>query len=136
MSKVINVAGAVIVNKDGKILCAQRGDINRELAGMWEFAGGKIEAGETPEQACKREIQEELKIEIEVGEKIVTSSYDYDFGTVVMTTFYCKMVDDEAEPKRTEHAEFRWLKPAELNTLNWAPVDKEAVEIIAKRGVK
>src|SRR5699024_10474848 len=84
VKKQINVVGAVIV-KDGEILCAQRGD-GGSLAGMWEFPGGKIEPGETPQGALQREIDEELRCEVRVGEHVETTAYDYDFGVVTLTT--------------------------------------------------
>lgn len=126
MKKQINVVGAVIV-KDGEILCAQRGG-SGSLAGMWEFPGGKIEAGETPQEALLREIGEELLCEVLVGDHVETTAYDYDFGVVTLTTFYCELV--AGTPSLTEHAAVRWLSPAELHTLEWAPADVPAVQRI------
>ena len=126
MTKQINVVGAVIV-RDGQILCAQRGPAG-SLAGMWEFPGGKIEQGESPREALRRELEEELHLDTDVGDEIVSTAYDYDFGTVTLTTFYC--VADGQEPVLTEHADVRWLAPAELHTLEWAPADIPAVQRI------
>lgn len=78
MKKQINVVGAVVV-RDGTILCAQR-SASMSLPGMWEFPGGKIELGETPEQALRRELDEELLCTIDVGDHVETTSYEYDFG--------------------------------------------------------
>lgn len=125
MAKQINVVGAVIV-RDGTILCAQRG--KGSLAGMWEFPGGKIEPDETPVEALRRELVEELKIDVEVGEKVVTTSYEYDFGIVTLTTFYCRL--DDGEPTLTEHIAVKWLAPEALATLDWAPADIPAVDKI------
>lgn len=94
--RIINVVGAVIV-KDGKILCAQRGE-GRSLAGCWEFPGGKIEPHETARQALHREIEEELMCDVEVADKVCTSSYDYDFGTVVLTSFICHLLNGTPPP--------------------------------------
>ena len=103
--KTINVVGAAI-DKDGKVLCAQRGE-GRSLAGFWEFPGGKIEPHETARQALHREIEEELLCEVEVANEVCTSSYDYDFGTVVLTSFVCHLIS--GAPHLTEHHEIRWV---------------------------
>lgn len=124
--KQINVVGAVI-RVDGKILCAQRGS-DGALPGLWEFPGGKIEQGETPEGALVREITEELLCEIEVGRHIETTTHPYDFGEVTLTTFYCDLVS--GEPQLTEHSEVRWLSPPRLLELEWAPADVPAVKRI------
>ncbi|MDT0203831.1 (deoxy)nucleoside triphosphate pyrophosphohydrolase [Nocardioides sp. AE5] len=123
----INVVGAVIV-RDGTVLCAQRGD-GGSLAGMWEFPGGKIEADETPRQALEREIREELLCQIEVGDELVTTTHEYSFGIVTLTTFYCTLLAGEAQ--LTEHSAVLWLAPDELETLDWAPADIPAVQRIA-----
>ena len=128
MKKQINVVGAVIM-RDGLILCAQRGP-DGALPGMWEFPGGKIEAGETPHDALAREITEELECVVAVGELITTTSHEYDFGIVVLTTFYCELLS--GSPVLTEHAEVVWLPSAELGSLDWAPADIPAVELIEK----
>ncbi|MGO1539821.1 MAG: (deoxy)nucleoside triphosphate pyrophosphohydrolase [Leucobacter sp.] len=125
MAKQINVVGAVIV-RDETILCAQRGP--GALEGMWEFPGGKIEPGETPEEALRRELVEELLIDVEVGKKVVTTVYEYDFGVVTLTTFYCRL--DEGEPTLTEHVAVRWLAVEELPSLEWAPADVPAIDKI------
>lgn len=121
--KRINVVGAVIT-KDGHVLCAQRGPAG-SLAGLWEFPGGKIEHGETPRAALEREIAEELRCDVEVGESVTTTTYEYDFGIVTLTTFSCRLVD--GTPELTEHAAIRWLPPGELDTIDWAPADVPAV---------
>lgn len=126
MKKQINVVGAVIVRND-EILCAQRGH-SGSLGGMWEFPGGKIESGETPRQALEREIQEELLCTVKVADEVTSTTYEYDFGLVTLTTFYCELVD--GEPQLTEHEATKWLKRGELGTLEWAPADIPAVEII------
>lgn len=124
--KQYHVVGAVIV-RDGLVLCAQRG-LHGSLAGLWEFPGGKIEQDETPAAALEREIREELDCTIEVGSKITTTSYDYDFGVVNLTTFYCRLV--AGEPRTSEHAAISWLHPRDLPSIEWAPADIPAVDII------
>lgn len=126
--KLIRVVGAAIV-KDGKVLCAQRGS-GKTLSGYWEFPGGKIEEGETTQQALQREIEEELLCEINVDKEVCTSDYLYDFGHVELTTFLCHLI--EGSPKLTEHARMVWVEPADMPQLNWAPVDHDAVEHISK----
>lgn len=127
MSKEIVVVGAII-ERDGLILCAQRAD-RGSLGGMWEFPGGKIEPGETARAALEREIREELRCHIEVGDEVTTTSHEYDFGTVILTTFRCHLVD--GTPQLTEHADIRWVSPAQLPALDWAPADIPAVQIVS-----
>lgn len=128
MKKQINVVGAVLI-KDGLVLAAQRGE-KMSLAGLWEFPGGKIEAGETPQQALARELQEELHLGAQVGDEVESTTFEYDFGIVTLTTFYCTL--QHGEPVLTEHAEVRWVEPSQLPTLEWAPADIPAVEKIVK----
>ena len=126
MKKQVDVVGAVIL-RDGEILCAQRG-ADSSLAGKWEFPGGKIERGETPRDALEREIAEELHCTVLVGEKVTTTTHEYDFAIVNLTTFYCQLI--EGSPQLTEHAAFIWLHPPQLDSLDWAPADLPAVELI------
>ena len=124
MKKRINVVGAVLT-QGTKILAAQRGE-GMSLSGMWEFPGGKIEEGETPQEALRRELEEELLCSAEIGEKLETTEYEYDFGIVILTTFFGTIVDNE--PTLTEHSELRWVEAAELGDLPWAPADIPAVD--------
>ena len=131
MKKLIEVVGAVIV-RDGLILCAQRGS-QGSLPGLWEFPGGKIERGETPRDALAREISEELHCTVAVGELITTTTHEYDFGVVELTTFFCKLL--EGAPVLTEHDAVSWLLPQQLVSLEWAPADVPAVQLIEKAAV-
>jgi 8-oxo-dGTP diphosphatase len=124
--KRIAVVGAVVIHQ-GLVLCAQRG-ANGSLAGMWEFPGGKIEPGETAREALVREIDEELSCAVRVGGQIATTSYEYDFAIVELTTFYCDLVS--GTPRLSEHAAIKWLPPAGLGALEWAPADIPAVKQI------
>lgn len=124
MTKQIDVVGAVVV-RDGTVLAAQRGP-GRALAGMWEFPGGKVEVGETPQQSLTRELREELLCTVEIGDPVETTVHPYDFGTVTLRTFYATLVD--GEPQLTEHSALRWLPVGELDTVPWAPADVPAVE--------
>lgn len=126
--KEIHVVGAVII-QDGLVLCAQRGP-SGALAGLWEFPGGKIEAGETARIALIREIDEELRCTVTVGDEVTTTRHEYDFGFVTLTTFYCDLV--AGTPVLTEHTDVRWLTPAALHELAWAPADVPAVDIISE----
>ncbi len=128
--KRIAVVGAVLV-RDGRILAAQRGE-GMSLAGRWEFPGGKIEPGETPQETLRREIVEELGCRIEIGELVARTEHAYDFGLVDLSTYWCRLID--GEPALTEHAAIVWADAEELAALEWAPADVEAVEtILAER---
>lgn len=128
MKKNIHVVGAVITDGE-KILCAQRGT-EKALPELWEFPGGKIEENETPQEALRREIKEEMHCEIEIGDQVEHTVYEYDFGIVHLTTFYCKLL--EGTPVLTEHIAIDWLKPSELKQVEWAPADIPAIEKIAR----
>ena len=130
MSKqVINVVAAAI-KKDGLIFCAQRPE-GKSLGGFWEFPGGKLENGETPEDALIREIKEEFDSEIEVISFLNEASYEYDFGIVTMKTYLSKLINGEL--KLLEHQDSKWLPIEELSELEWAPVDIPAVKCLQKK---
>lgn len=123
--KNIRVAAAVI-RKDDKIFATQRG--YGEFKDGWEFPGGKIEAGETPEQALTREIREELNTEIRVGERIGTVEYDYPKFHLSMDCFWCEIVQGMLELK--EHEAAKWLTKDTLHSVEWLPADAEVIEKI------
>lgn len=127
--KIINVVAAAI-EKDGKFFCAQRPE-GKSLGGFWEFPGGKLEDGESPEQALIREIKEELNSEIQIISYINEASYDYDFGSVVMKTYHAELISGNLE--LLEHQNSTWLAPHELSTINWAPVDRPAVRLLSNK---
>ena len=129
--KTIKVVAAVIkaVNKNGEdiIFETQRG--YGEFKDGWEFPGGKIEEGETPQEALKREIMEELDTEISVGELIDTIEYDYPTFHLSMDCFWCEVIKGNLVLKEAEDA--KWLKKNELDKVDWLPAD---VELIGKIG--
>ena len=116
--KTIRVVAAVI-RKGDKIFATQRG--YGELKGGWEFPGGKIEDGETPQEALKREIEEELDTEILVGELIDTIEYDYPNFHLSMDCFWCEIVEGKLVLK--EHEAARWLDRKTINDVEWLPAD-------------
>lgn len=129
MKKDIHVVGAVIIEGE-KILCAQRGS-TKSLPYRWEFPGGKIEKGESPQEALKREINEEMHCQIKIGKQVEHTVYEYDFGVVHLTTYYCELI--EGNPVLTEHVSIKWLSPNELILLDWAPADIPAIEKLASK---
>lgn len=123
--KTIHVAGAIIQNGD-KILACQRG--HGDLKGGWEFPGGKLEPGETGEQACVREIQEELRVQIGNLHHIYTVEHDYDTFHISMECFLCTIVSGVIND--TEHEDMRWLTKDELWSVDWLPADIDAVKAL------
>jgi 8-oxo-dGTP diphosphatase len=128
LKKRINVVGAVLT-RGQTILAAQRSS-TMSLPGMWEFPGGKIEPDESPKEALLRELEEELLCSAEIGKHVQTTEYEYDFGIVILTTYYCSLTGDE--PRLTEHSEIRWMPVSELDQLNWAPADIPAVKHVMR----
>ena len=116
--KTIKVVAAVIRDKE-KIFATARG--YGEFKGQWEFPGGKVEPGETPQQALRREIMEELNTEIEVGELIDTIEYDYPTFHLSMACFWAKVRVGELELNEAEAA--KWLTKDELDSVAWLPAD-------------
>ena len=130
--KTIRVVAAVIraVNNENKpvIFATQRG--YGEFKGGWEFPGGKIESGETPQQALKREIMEELDTEIAVGELIDTIEYDYPNFHLSMDCFWCEVIRGELILKEAEDA--KWLTKEHLTDVKWLPADVTLIEKIGE----
>ena len=126
--KTIKVAAAVICSED-KIFATARG--YGEYKGRWEFPGGKIELGETPQEALKREIMEELDTEIEVGELIDTIEYDYPAFHLSMDCFWCSVISGNLVLKEAEAA--KWLDKESLDSVAWLPADVMLLDKIRKR---
>lgn len=125
IKKTVHVVGAIIENQKNEILCALRGP-EMTLPNYWEFPGGKIEEGETKEEALTREIKEELGCNIKVNEQVEDTTYEYDKVIVRLETFMAEVVS--GTPVITEHAEIKWMTRTELPKLNWAPADIPAIE--------
>ena len=116
--KTLKVVAAVIRDGD-KIFATQRG--YGDLKGGWEFPGGKIEEGETPQEALKREIMEELDTEIAVGELIDTIEYDYPTFHLSMDCFWCEIIKGDLVLK--EHEAAKWLTKEKMDSVEWLPAD-------------
>ena len=125
--KTVEVVAALIIDQD-KVFATQRG--YGEFKDGWEFPGGKIEPGETPEQALKREIQEELATEIRVEEPLTTVEYDYPTFHLSMQCFICKV--ERGKLTLLEHEAARWLSYDELDEVDWLPADLLVVTAFRK----
>ena len=131
--KTVRVVAAVIkaLNENGEpiIFATQRG--YGDFKDGWEFPGGKIEEGETPQEALKREIMEELDTEISVGELINTVEYDYPTFHLSMDCFWCEIVKGDLVLK--EHEAAKWVTKEQLNSVAWLPADIKLVENISTK---
>lgn len=121
--KTVKVVAAIIIHEN-KIFATQRG--YGEFKDGWEFPGGKIEPGETPQEALVREIKEELDIEIEVKYFLETVEYDYPAFHLSMDCFFCAIKSGEMVLK--EHEAAKWLTAETLDSVDWLPADKGLVE--------
>ncbi len=126
MKKNIEVVAAIIVDEAGRILATKRG--YGDMKGGWEFPGGKIEPGETAQQALKREIDEELNVTIEVGDKLCSVQWNYTKFHLTMHCFWCKVT--EGTILLLEHEAARWLDKEDLWSVDWLPADTEVVKHI------
>ena len=124
----IHVVAAIIRDQD-RIFATQRG--YGDWKDYWEFPGGKIEAGETAEDALSREIREELDTDITVGEKLASIEYDYPAFHLSMECFMAEVQQGELVLK--EHEAARWLGKNELDSLNWLPADMEIIELLKQK---
>jgi len=128
MMKRIEVVAAIIHDAEGRIFATQRGYV--EFKDGWEFPGGKMEAGETPEEALRREIWEELETRIEVERLVETVEYDYPQFHLTMHCFLCRVESGRLELK--EHEAARWLAKEELGSVDWLPADLQVIDVIEK----
>ena len=121
--KVIEVVAAIIHDEEGRIFATQRG--YGPMKDGWEFPGGKMEAGETPEDALKREIWEELETRIEVEQLFETIDYDYPDFHLTMHCYICKVESGKLTLK--EHEAARWLTKEQLSSIDWLPADRSII---------
>ena len=121
--KQIEVVAAIIHDDQGRIFATQRGD--GEWKDWWEFPGGKMETGETPEEALKREIWEELETHIVVERLVETVEWDYPTFHLTMHCYLCHVESGHLELK--EHEAAKWLNKDELERVNWLPADRDLV---------
>lgn len=126
MMKTIEVTAAIII-KDGKVFATQRG--YGDWKGWWEFPGGKMEAGETPQEALIREIHEELDAEIEIGKLLDTVEWDYLAFHLTMHCFLCTLISESMH--LNEHEDAAWLSAETLYSVKWLPADEGLIPKIA-----
>ena len=117
--KQIQVAAAIIHDAQGRIFATQRG--YGDWKDYWEFPGGKMEPGETPQQALMREIREELETQIKIEKHVTTIEYDYPTFHLTMHCYWCSLVG--SQPTLLEHEAARWLPKDQLRSVNWLPAD-------------
>lgn len=125
--KTIEVVAAIII-KAGKVFATQRG--YGDFKDWWEFPGGKIEAGECPQEALVREIREELDAEIKVGELLETVEWDYPNFHLTMHCFMCSLISESMH--LNEHEDAAWLTRETIRSVKWLPADEELITLIEK----
>ena len=125
---MVEVVAALIWNNDKFMICQR--PTTKSCALLWEFVGGKVEKGESKEQALIRECQEELGITLSVGEAFIDVMHEYPDITVHLTLFHAEI--KEGEPKKLEHNDIRWITPAEIPLYDFCPADKDILAKIAE----
>ncbi|MGI6710866.1 MAG: (deoxy)nucleoside triphosphate pyrophosphohydrolase [Bacilli bacterium] len=128
MKETVEVVASVI-KKNNLILCTRR-PTSKKFPGYWEFPGGKVEDGETKEEALIREIKEELDVKIKVNSLITIIDYEYHDFLLKMYVYDCILLEEDIV--LLEHQEMRWLKKENLDSLNWLPSDLELIKMLMK----
>lgn len=126
---MVNVVAAVIRRGDKMLIC--RRPQGKNLAGYWEFPGGKIEGGEDGPSALVRECREELGITVSVGRKICVLTHDYASFSVKIAFYECEV--SSGEPAAVEHSDIRWVQPGELKDYEFCPADSELIKMLSEQ---
>lgn len=130
--KHIEVVAAIIRDDEGRVFATQRG--YGDFKDYWEFPGGKMEAGESPEEALRREIWEELETRVIVRQLLTTVDWDYPQFHLTLHCYWCSVQSGSLTLK--EHEAARWLAPTELESVEWLPADKAVIEMIESEAVR
>lgn len=126
---------AAVIEHDGEILCMQRGKSRFAYTSChWEFPGGKVEVGETPHQALRRELLEEMEYDVEVEEHLITVTHDYPDFSITLSAYRCTAHDRHLVMH--EHAAYRWLPPEQLLNLDWCAADLPIAKELLKNDRK
>jgi len=133
-SQAIRVVCAIIQDASGRVLVAQR-PAHKHLGSKWEFAGGKVEAGESPPAALQREIKEELGCEIAVGRALPAFEHDYGTVRIQMFPFVCTLTAESCAPHPHEHIAVKWVTLGEIDSLDLAPADWPVVAMLRGSGL-
>ncbi|OII27000.1 DNA mismatch repair protein MutT [Curtobacterium sp. MCBA15_013] len=128
MERMIEVVAGVLTQPDGRVLACRRAP-GRSAAGQWEFPGGKVEPGESAEEALRRELREELSLDVVIGEPIDRSVTRVGSIDIDLATYRVAWATEEPSSS-TDHDELRWVFPAELDSLGWAKPDLPTVRIL------
>ncbi len=129
---MIEVVAALIWDKDTFLICQRPSNKARAL--LWEFVGGKVEKGETKEQALIRECKEELDVTLQVGERFMEVTHEYPDVTVHLTLFHARIIS--GTPKKLEHNDMRWITAQEIPSFAFCPADEEILQKIQEYTVK
>ena len=125
--KTIKVVAAVLL-KENQVLIARR--LKGEFKDMWEFPGGKVEPGETNQEAIKREIQEEFEVDIDVHEHLITAHYDYETFHLEMDCFICDLCSEDIH--LNDHSAIKWIHYNDQN-IDWVPADVQVIEALRSK---
>lgn len=121
---------AAVIERDGKVLLAQRK--TGALAGKWEFPGGKLEPGETPEACLRRELMEELGVDTEIGDFVCSSKFEYKHLPIELLVYRARYLSGEY--KLADHAAIAWVKPEDLSSYDLSSADIPVVEVLLRKG--